>query len=105
MVIQRLHTHAVARRVKLLALPIPDCKREHAVKALHAVGAPLMVRREDDFGIGLALPRRGAGIEFAAQFEEIIDFPVEHDYIALVARDHRLVAGGRDIDDGEPPVT
>ena len=42
--------------------------------------------------------------QFAAQLAEIVDLAVENDHETSVGGQHRLMAGGRKVDDGEPPV-
>ena len=48
--------------------------------------------------------RLALGFECLAQLAVIVDFAVEDDHVAPRRRDHRLVAGGREIDDRQPPV-
>ncbi len=39
--------------------------------------------------------------QLTAQVGEIVDFPVENDDVTPIGADHRLMAGRREIDDGE----
>jgi hypothetical protein len=43
-------------------------------------------------------------VQLGAQFVMVIDLAVVGDDVALIGRKHRLVTGGREIDDREPQV-
>src|ERR1043165_2885530 len=57
--------------------------------------------REGARGGGAAGEGVAAGFEFGAQFEVVVNLSVEDDPEATVGARHRLVAGGREVDDGE----
>src|SRR5581483_11948157 len=52
--------------------------------------------------VGVAAEALAFRLELVAQLPEVVDLAVEHDDVAAVGRMHRLVAGLREVDDGEP---
>ena len=61
---QRLLADAVARQQQLLAAPVPEREREHAVQVLDAGGAVLLVEVRDHLGVALrreVVPAGAAG--------------------------------------------
>ena len=102
-VIERLDAQMIPRQEQLAPDRIPDGEREHAVEPFHAGRAPLFVGVNDHLRVRLR-PERVPGLEeFLAQFDVIVDLPVENDLDApvLVADGLRAAAN---IDDAQPPV-
>ena len=107
-VVKRLLAGAIARKKqrcgRAARSAIIDCKLKHAVKTAQALLAPRGISREDDFGIAVAVKSATQLREFAAQLAEIVDLAVENDHETSVGGKHRLMAGGREVDDRQPLV-
>ena len=83
---------------------IVNGESEHAAQAAEqTVDAPLLKAVQEHFGIarGDELVRR----KLAGEFGIVVDFAVVGDPNAAVFVGHGLMAGGREIDDREAPVT
>ena len=78
-VIERLDARAVAVEPELLLARIPDGDREHAVDPVDEVGAPLEVRVQGDFGVGVGLEHVAALDQGPAQLAVAVDLAVEDD--------------------------
>ena len=103
-VVERFDPVAVAGEMEPAASVVPQGKGEHAVEALDAPDAPLLVSVEEDLRIR-------AGPEFVAeplqptpQLTEVVDLAVVDEPEALRRVRHRLMGGRREIDDGEPAM-
>ena len=57
---------------------------------------------EDDLGVGAAAEGDALALEAGAEIAVVVDLAVEGDDAAAVGRSHRLVAGRRQVDDGQP---
>ena len=82
---------------------IGDREREHAVEALDAGVAVLLVGVDDGFGVGLGAERWPRASQVAAQLAVVVDLAVEDDPDRAVLVGHRLLAAGA-VDDGQAPV-
>ena len=103
-VVQRLDPIAVPGQQQGLAGVVPDRKREHPVQAFHACGAELLIQMQNDFGV-----RRGEEFipllhQFFLEFKVVVDFTVVGEPHRPGPVRHRLVAGQRQIEDGQPAV-
>src|SRR5690606_8686829 len=98
-----LDPHPVAREKKGLPITIPDREREHAAKALHALGAPGLPRVDDDFRVAARAEYMTERLQLGHEVLEIVDLPVEHHGHRAVLVEQRLLTGGH-IDDGKPAV-
>ncbi len=83
---------------------VPDGEGEHAVQARHAGRALLLVEVDDRLGVGARAVRVALGLELGAQRLVVVDLAVVGDPDGAVLVGHRLVAGGRQVDDRQPPV-
>ena len=99
-VVERLHPHAIADEMQPLLLPVPHRDGEHPVEAAdRAVETPRIDRREHGLGIRMPAP---VDAQLLAQVAEVVDLAVERADVAPRRRQHRLVPGGREIEDGQP---
>ncbi len=101
---QRLHAKTVPRQKQALFLPVPDCKRPHAVKAVHAALPPLTEGCQDHLRIAVAAEGVSFFLKLPADLDKIVDFPVECQPVAPVCIGHWLASGIRQIQNGKPPV-
>ncbi len=104
-VIERLLAEPVTGEGQCPLLPVPQGEGEHPGRALErAADAPGLEGREQRLRVRMAPPIVGlAGrAELLAQLRMIVDFAVEDDHVAATGRAHRLVAGGRQVEDREP---
>src|SRR5215831_2134117 len=104
-VIERLLAHPVAGQKKPLALFVPDSKSEHAAQKLQAIDAMSFVERKDDLGVGVGVKHVARRYEFFAQFLKVVNLAVEDDGVSGDDVEHRLMAGGAEIDDAQSHMT
>ena len=95
---KRLHPQPIARQPERLRPRVEQGEGEHAVEAMHAFLAPLAIAVQDDFGVAGSAENMPLGLQFGADFSEIVDFAVEDDGQALILSQHRLRAAGQ-VDD------
>src|SRR5262249_30393950 len=103
--IQRLDAEAIAHKCQGAVAPIPRADREHSDETLD--GRLDTIGREGlkhHFRIGTTTKFDSARFKLGTKLLEIIDFAIVWDDEAAVRRDHRLMACGRKIDDGEAAV-
>src|SRR5690606_24404250 len=104
--IERLLADAIAGQNELAPIAVPQAEREHALRpAERGLDAPALEAREQDLGIGMPAERIAGRLQLGAQLPEVVDLAVVADGEAPRGRGHRLGAGGRQIDDREPPMT
>ncbi len=105
-VVERLLADPIADETELALGAVPQRDREHADKSRQRpLDAPSLECCEDHLGVGVAAEDRALRGKLAAQLRRIIDLAVEHDDEPAPGRNHRLVAGGREIDDRQTPET
>ena len=105
-VIERLFSEAVAGEREAAFLPVPEGEGEHADAALDRRGEPPRFDGgEDHFGVRAAAEPVSRAGKLGAQLGEVIDLTVENDDVATARGAHRLMPGGREIEDREPPET
>src|SRR5262249_48559458 len=100
--VQRLLAEPVAGEQEAAAASIPEADGEHAVEALEAARAVLLVGVHDHLDVGAAREPMAAGFQLSAQPRGIVYFPVRHQAHGTVLADERLLAP-RQVDDLEPP--
>ena len=100
---ERLDPVAVAAADEEAALRVPQSERPHAVEAVEALLAPLLVRVHDDLGVGVRVEPVPARLELAPQLDEVVDLAVVDDPDAPVLVAERLVSRRREVLDREPP--
>ena len=101
---ERLDPEAVAREEQRAPPSVPDREGEHPPQAVEAAHPVSFVEAQQDLGVG-ARAKAGAGPEeLLPELHEVVDLAVEHDPYRAVVVPHRLVAGGREVDDAESPV-
>ena len=103
-VVERLDAEPVARGKDRPGLAVVEHEREHAVEPVQAVPPPLGVGVEEHLGVGAGVKGMAGGLELGAQLAVVVDLAVVDDPVAAVGRAHRLVAGRREVEDGEPAV-
>src|SRR5256885_15355509 len=101
-VVQRLLTHSIPSYYERSSLPIPDCKSKHPTQILDTILAILLIRMNEDFGIGGGIDFMALGNQVLADRHIIIDLPVQYDPDDLIFIVDRLVTG-LEIDDTQPP--
>src|SRR5437762_1001692 len=90
------------RRDAPRATHVINRKREDAPEQLHEVLATLLIQMHQDFRVRGGTEDVAALLEHATQLAMIVDLAVEDDdNVSRLVR-HRLVAGGRQVDEGEP---
>jgi hypothetical protein len=101
-VIKRLLAEAVAGEDQRFLLAVPQRQGEHADAVLQGLfDAPGLDRGEQGLGIGMAAPRPRQPL---AKLHVIVDLAIVDGHEPSAGRGHRLLAGGGEIEDGEPPV-
>ena len=103
-VADRLDPEPVAREDERALACVPEAERPHPVEALERVLAPRGIRVQDDLGVGVRAEARAARLELAPELDVVVDLAVVREPEASLRKAHRLVAGGRGVDDREPPV-
>ena len=98
---QRLDADRVARERQALGMLVPDRDRIHALEREPGIVAPTQISREDRLGIAMVRLELIAALQFAPERGMIDDLAVEHDRVAAVGAEDRLVPA-LDVDDAEP---
>ena len=83
-VIQGLHPEAVAYQEKSLLIAIPQRKREHAAKTMHAGFAPGLPGVDDHLRVGMRTKHVAQRLQFGHQFLKIVDFAIENHHHTVV---------------------
>ncbi len=101
-IIQGFNPKPVTYQGQPVLTAVPQCEGEHSIETLHRLlNAPLTISSQDDFGIGMPPEGMSQNSEFISKLTEIIDFTIENDDITAISRKHGLVAGRREVKDGE----
>src|SRR5258708_11427298 len=103
-IIERFFTKPVAGQEQCPGVRVPDGKGEHAAEVVQASCAPFTVSLEDYLGVRVAVEADAMGFQFRANFSKIVDLTVVDDPVPSITVLHRLVAGEREIEDGETPI-
>src|SRR5712692_47133 len=100
-VIERFNSQTISYQIEFPILAIPKSNRKHADKPFYSrFHSPLFNRREHDFSVGMASPLPHA--QFSSNLLEIVNFTIENDDVAAGDGKHRLVALGREVQNGKP---
>ena len=96
-VVKRLHAKTVPGEKQALFLSVPDGKRPHSVKAVHAFFLPLAVRRHDHFRVTVAAERVSLVLQLLPDLDKIVYLTVKRHPVALIGVGHRLTTGTGEI--------
>ena len=101
--IERLDAEPVARGEHAPPGLVVDRERPHPVEAADAVGAPLVVRLQQDLGVAGGAELASELLQLVLQLEVVVDLAVEHDREPPVGALHRLMAGRRQVENRQTP--
>jgi hypothetical protein len=101
-IIERFDAQWITREDQCLFGLVPDRERKHAAQPAETGRAPLRIRPEDDFGVGIRAP---VASELAAQFAEVVTLAVVSNAVACFSICHRLMTGGSRVNNCEPGVS
>ncbi len=102
--VQRLDAEGIAGEKQPLLHRVVHRKGEHADEARQHRRPPLGESFEQDLGVAAGVEVVAESLEFGAEFEVIADRPVQHQREPPVGGEHRLLAFGGRIEDGEPAM-
>src|SRR5712692_8496069 len=102
MPIEGLDAEAVSRQQQRPVVRIEVGDTPHAIEPLERLDAPRPERTEHDFGVAARAKAHAEAFELATQVGVVVDLAVVYKHLAAGSRDHRLVAGARQVLDGEP---
>nr|WP_254127036.1 hypothetical protein [Aquihabitans sp. G128] len=102
--VQRLDPQAVAAEQQAPAVTLGDGEGEHAHQPFDEAVAPLPVGLEQHLGVAVGEEPVALVGQLAAQLRVVVDAAVEGHGQAELGVVHRLLAGGREVDDGQPAV-
>ena len=88
-----------------MALLIPQGKGKHAPQMLYAITAIFFIQVENRFRVRTAAISVAAAFQFRPELRVVINLAVKGDPDGAIFIAHRLVAGGRKIDNSQPPLT
>ncbi len=71
--------HSIASKEQAALDGVPDGNGKLPVEVLQTGGAHLLVKMQDDFGVGVCGEAVPAGLELGAQLHIVVDLAVEHD--------------------------
>ena len=100
---QRFFTGPVACKKKLFPAAVIKSKREHPIKPLDAIFAPLFVGVNDDLGVRASLEPVPCVLQVLSQLYEVVYFAIKDDLKAAVFVAEGLGAAFH-IDDAKTPV-
>src|SRR5258707_14629146 len=82
------------RQQQLFLLLIPETKGKDAVQMVYAILPPFNICMQEYFSIGLCTKCMSLTFKFAAQFSEVINFPIIGESIGITVFlvDHRLLS-------------
>jgi hypothetical protein len=99
---QRLDAKRVAGQEQLAGRGVGQREREHAAEALERLRAPQAPGLDHDLGVGVRPEADAAAGQLFLELPVVVQLAVvDHDQVVL---DHRLVGGGGQVDDRQPPV-
>ncbi len=102
---QRLDAEAVARQREHTLTAIPQGEREHAAHApRRLLEPPNGASLGDHLGIGMAAEGPARRQKVGAQLLRVIELTIVVEDETAAGRHHRLPAGRREVDDGEPAL-
>ncbi len=103
-VVQRLHADAVAGQKQLALALVPDGQGKHAAQPGKHRRAFLAVQVDNHLCIGVAAKSDAFRLQHRAMVGIVVHLAVVGDPQRAVGRRHGLVAGGRQVDDGQTAV-
>jgi hypothetical protein len=106
--IEGLDAQAIADERQAAGLAIPQRDREHPRQSTDgAVDTPANAGFQKDFGVRMAAPGYFVAglLKLTPNRGPVVDLAIVGNDEAAVARGHRLMAGGRQVDNRKPPVT
>src|SRR5262245_15183655 len=98
---KRLLAETVASNEHSLRDCVPDGERKHAIEVFDARLAPLLIGCKNNFRVGSGLERVLQCRELLAQLFEVVNLAIEDDPKLAIVADHWLMAGFREIQNGE----
>jgi hypothetical protein len=101
---QRLLAEPVPCQEQGFPARIPNREREHASQMMNHVVSPVLVRAQQDLGVGITREAVPAAGENPPQFAKVVDFAVEGEGHACDGIAHRLMSAAR-VDDCEPAMS
>ena len=99
-IIERFDPDAVARYQQGLLIFIPDSKAEHAVELLETVQPVFLVEMQHHFRVGFGGKLVPLLQQCRTVVDKIVDLAVEHDYLAFVRGEDRLMPAAQ-VDDAQ----
>ena len=103
-VIEGLDADPIAHQEELPMTGVPDRQCEHALEAAHEVGSLFLIEMNECFRVGARSVGVTLRLQLFPQAGVVVDLSVEGNPDRAVLVRHRLSAGGRQIDDRQPPV-
>ena len=103
-IVERFDTDPVARQPQPSVDTIPNCQGEHPPEPVEHLWSFFCIQSKEDLGIAPRPEPVTTQLQVGPQFDEIIDFPIVDHPIPAIRRRHRLVTGGTEIQDRQPPV-
>jgi len=103
-IVERLDAEEITGEQEAALLRVQNGKREHAHQSGQGRSAPPGTGSQQHLRVRAGVERVPESFELLAKLEVVVDLAVEDDVVAPVRAGHRLSAGLRQVDDGEPPV-
>ena len=100
--IDRLDARMITRHQQAFLERVVEREREHPVESSQRVATPLHQRAQHHFGIARGPEAHAAQLEIATNFAVVVQLAVEHQRVAAIAGEHRLMSVRRQIDDRQP---
>ena len=102
---ERLLADSVARAEKNAFFAIEEGECEHPAEVPKDIGPVQAVGFEQDLGVRCSSESTAVRLQRAAELSAVVDLAVVGNGEPPVGAQHRLVAGGREVQDGEAGVT
>jgi hypothetical protein len=102
--IQRLDPQPVAHDEQRPLRSVPQREREHAAQVVDERRALFLVHVEQHLAVRVAPHAVAAGLELGPALDHVVDLAVVREHQRAVLVRHRVVAGGRQVDDRKPPL-
>src|SRR5690349_8696569 len=101
---ERLLPQMIGGQEHAPAALVPEGEGKHPAQAANHVTAPLLITVHNHFSVSVRTKLMASRYQFGAQLLEVVDLAVEGDPDGLILIAHGLMAGGREINDGEAAV-
>ncbi len=102
--VHRLFAEAVPGEEEFALSAIPEGEGEHAVEALEAVRAPLLVGAKDGLRIARGAEDVAEVPQLLPELDVVVDLAIEDEAEVREVVDERLIGSGGEVDDGEAGV-